>query len=331
MISDIYGFTTGVATAEEEALARVQQDLKVLENFITKHGGKVITHRGDGYKAMFDSPVGAMKAAIEMQQYSLAANSRLPAKALRIRHRIGVHVGDVVLSEGNVSGMAVAICARLEQMCTPGQVCLSADVYRMVRQEIKVHFSRIGPTEMKNVPNPVDVWQARVLGDLDHTATALPNKEDSTRAVIVTANRQPVKWTQVLAGLVMVVALLGIGPWIIRGYRDLDSADKPPVTKPEKTASVKPAVKRQNKVNIPKPEFERPKPPKKKIRNPAPSSLPVIEDPGTLPTPNDDFNQDDNAANKPAPPPEDSDAVQQDSGSSTSVDSEQGSSSQGSA
>jgi adenylate cyclase len=73
--------------------------------------------------------VAAVSVAIEIQQ-------RIAAQEFagrRLRMRIGVHYGDVLLREGTAHGDAINVAARLQSIARPGTICISDGVYRHVR------------------------------------------------------------------------------------------------------------------------------------------------------------------------------------------------------
>lgn len=167
LISDVYGFTSAVGQQEEFAVSRVKEDLNDFAKVIVAHNGQVVTDRGDGVKAVFDSGVDALRAALKMQSLILQKNSKVGPDGLRVRHRIGIHVGDVIVSDDRYTGLAVAIAARLESLCPPGKVAFTDTIHEMTRQTL--HFDRtfMGQYEVKNVDHLVRVWVGRIPGDLE--------------------------------------------------------------------------------------------------------------------------------------------------------------------
>ena len=139
-----------------------------------------MVHRGDGLKLVFVSPVEAMRSAIEMQSYSLAMNAAAGADSLRIRHRIGVHMGDVILVGQQVLGKVPAITMRLEEICPPGKVCYSDDVHRAVEQAVKFPRHFAGFQEVKNVASTVKAWIGSSPDDFSEEVTAQTKPSEYT-------------------------------------------------------------------------------------------------------------------------------------------------------
>lgn len=163
--TDVYGYGRVISRDEEETVRRVTGDLKMFEEVCARYHGQVLAHRGDGLKMSFDSPVQAMQAAVKMQQTIRERNlDRDNVKV--IRHRMGLHFGDCIKLDGNVTGHAVAVAARLEQSAVPGQIAYSDQVHQLVRAGIDVPSRYVGWEEMKNLKDPVKVWMTRLLDDL---------------------------------------------------------------------------------------------------------------------------------------------------------------------
>ena len=89
-------------------------------------------------------------------------NVGMPADQ-RIEFRIGIHLGDVVEeSDGDLMGDGVNIAARLEGIAEPGAICLSEDAYRQVKGRLDLAVTDLGPTQLKNIAEPVRVYSLEV-------------------------------------------------------------------------------------------------------------------------------------------------------------------------
>jgi adenylate cyclase len=77
----------------------------------------------------------------------------------RIEFRIGIHLGDVVEeADGDLMGDGVNIAARLEGIANPGAICLSEDAYRQVKGRLDLAATDLGPTQLKNIAEPIRVY-----------------------------------------------------------------------------------------------------------------------------------------------------------------------------
>ena len=59
-------------------------------------------------------------------------------------------------------GDGVNIAARLEGVCEPGAICLSEDAYRQVKARLDLAVTDLGPTQLKNIAEPIRVFRLQV-------------------------------------------------------------------------------------------------------------------------------------------------------------------------
>ena len=64
--------------------------------------------------------------------------------------RVGINMGDVVKEDGNLYGEGVNIAARLEALAKPNGICLSRNIYELVKTKTSFSFSDLGEKKMKN-------------------------------------------------------------------------------------------------------------------------------------------------------------------------------------
>ena len=98
----------------------------------------------------FASAVDAVRCAVEVQRGMVERNAGVPPDQ-RIEFRIGIHVGDVIIDDGDIFGDGVNIAARLEGIAEPGGICISEDAYRQVRGKVDVAFDDMGEQQLKNI------------------------------------------------------------------------------------------------------------------------------------------------------------------------------------
>ena len=157
------GFSKLAGSDEERTLARLRalrSDL--IDPTIAVHNGRIVKRTGDGVLIEFRSVVDAVRCAIEMQNGMIERNAGLPPER-RIEFRVGIHLGDVVEeSDGDLMGEGVNIAARLEGIAKPGTICLSEDAYRQVKARLDLAVSDLGPTQLKNIAEPVRVYSLEV-------------------------------------------------------------------------------------------------------------------------------------------------------------------------
>ena len=161
---DIAGYSRLMGADEEGTLSRLNAHRReFLEPKIADHRGRIVKRTGDGILIEFASAVDAARCAVEIQQGMIERNASVPQNK-RIEFRIGIHVGDVIIEDGDIFGDGVNIAARLEGIAQPGGICISDDAYRQVRGKLDANFQDAGEQELKNIARPVRVYQLQPSG-----------------------------------------------------------------------------------------------------------------------------------------------------------------------
>ena len=163
LASDVVGYSRLAGADEDRILARLRtlrSDL--IDPTIAVHRGRIVKRTGDGSIIEFRSVVDAVRCANELQNAMVERNAGVPPER-RIEFRVGIHVGDVVEeSDGDLMGDGVNIAARLEGIAKPGAICLSEDVYRQVKGRLDLAVTDLGPTQLKNIAEPIRVYSLDV-------------------------------------------------------------------------------------------------------------------------------------------------------------------------
>jgi adenylate cyclase len=163
LVADIVGYSRLAGADEDRILARLRalrSDL--IDPTIDVHHGRIVKRTGDGSLIEFRSVVDAVRCAIEVQNGLVERNAGLPEER-RIEFRVGVHLGDVVEeADGDLMGDGVNIAARLEGIAAPGAICLSEDAYRQVKARLNLPVTDLGPTQLKNIAEPIRVYSLQV-------------------------------------------------------------------------------------------------------------------------------------------------------------------------
>jgi formylglycine-generating enzyme required for sulfatase activity/class 3 adenylate cyclase len=160
---DISGYSRLMGIDEEGTHGRVKRiERDLIEPSIAEHHGRLIKTTGDGFIAIFDSPVEAVRCGIVIQQNMLGRNALLP-KHHWIEYRIGVNLGDVIIEADDVYGDGVNIASRLEGIADPGEVYISGGIYEQIKHKLVCGYESLGDRKVKNITDPVRVY--RVLPD----------------------------------------------------------------------------------------------------------------------------------------------------------------------
>ncbi|TLY16211.1 MAG: tetratricopeptide repeat protein [Thaumarchaeota archaeon] len=158
MFTDVVGYTSLTQKNEALALKLLQDHERLLRPIFRKHHGREVKTIGDSFLVEFASALEAVECANEVQNSMRELNSTLKPEG-RILLRIGIHVGDVVHSRGDVYGDAVNVASRIESLAEPGCICISQQVYDHVRDKSDVSAVYIGKQLLKNVDLPVDTYR----------------------------------------------------------------------------------------------------------------------------------------------------------------------------
>ena len=178
LAADVAGYSRLMGADEEGTHERLKAHLRELvEPKIAEHRGRIVKNTGDGLLAEYPSVVDAVRCAVEIQRGMVDREPDVPEER-RIRFRIGVNLGDVIVEEHDIFGDVVNVAARLEGLAEPGGICIS----RMVRDQIRdklpyPSFQDLGDRSVKNIARPVRVFALRpetVADPLEPGAPAAP-------------------------------------------------------------------------------------------------------------------------------------------------------------
>ncbi len=160
---DISGYSRLMQIDEEGTHGRVKRiERDLIEPSIAEHHGRLVKTTGDGFIAIFDSPVEAVRCGIVIQQNMVGRNASLP-KHHWIEYRIGINLGDVIIEADDVYGDGVNIASRLEGIADAGQVYISGGIYEQIKHKLVCGYESLGDRKIKNITDPVRVY--RVLPD----------------------------------------------------------------------------------------------------------------------------------------------------------------------
>jgi TolB-like protein/class 3 adenylate cyclase/rhodanese-related sulfurtransferase len=171
LAADVVGYSRLMAADEAGTLAQLKALRKeIVEPKTTEFNGRVVKLMGDGTLMEFVSVVDALTFAVEVQRAMAERNDAVPEDR-RIAYRIGINIGDIIVEGDDIYGDGVNVAARLEALAEPGGICLSRSVHTQVKGKVDVAFKDLGEQDVKNIPEPVQVFQ--VLLDQAATPSAL--------------------------------------------------------------------------------------------------------------------------------------------------------------
>lgn len=202
LAADVVGFSKLMGVDEEDTLTRLKAiRTSIIDPAITLHGGRIFKTTGDGVLAEFPSVVAAVKCAAEVQT-GVAAHDVNETAERRIVFRIGVNLGDIMVEGDDIYGDGVNIAARIESICQPGGVAISASAYEQVRDKVAFRFVDCGEQKVKNIARPVRVYGI----DLDASGVRMVGAAARRRAAI---GKRVWQW----AGAAAIISVGAIGGW----------------------------------------------------------------------------------------------------------------------
>jgi len=162
LAADVVGYSRLMAADEAGTLDALNAHrAEVMQPKTADYGGRVVKLMGDGTLMEFNSVVGAVNFAIDVQKTIAWRNEAVPQEK-RIEFRIGINIGDVLVDDGDIYGDGVNVAARLEGLAEPGCICLSATVHEHVGNKVDVPFEDLGEQMLKNIASPLHVYQIRL-------------------------------------------------------------------------------------------------------------------------------------------------------------------------
>src|SRR5829696_5155888 len=133
--ADVGGYSRLMGQDEVGTLRTLAAHREVMDRLIAQHRGRIANTAGDSVLAEFPSVVEAVKCAVAVQEV-LRDYNESATEERRLLFRIGVHVGDVMLSGGDLLGDAINIAARLQSLAEPGGICISEATHDFVRKAL---------------------------------------------------------------------------------------------------------------------------------------------------------------------------------------------------
>jgi class 3 adenylate cyclase len=187
LAADVVGYSRLMGADEEGTHERFKAHLVgLIDPKIREHHGRIVKTTGDGVLAEFASVVDAVRCAGEIQRAMVDRDVDL-AEERRLRFRIGVNLGDVIVDGGDIYGDGVNIAVRLKGLAAPGSICVAGTVRDHIGERLPYAFEDMGEQSVKNIARQVRVYALRPEGRAAAPAPGLPARPSRHgRAVIGT-------------------------------------------------------------------------------------------------------------------------------------------------
>jgi TolB-like protein len=142
---------------EDRTLMNLQARRKIIDPLIEQKGGRIFNTAGDSVLAEFPSPVDAVECGVQIQNKSVSINNQ-SEEADKMSYRIGLNMGEVLVSDGDLFGDAVNVAARLEAQAIEDGLCISQSIFELVNMKVKVSYEDAGELHLKNISQPVRAY-----------------------------------------------------------------------------------------------------------------------------------------------------------------------------
>lgn len=158
LIADVVGYARLMERNETGTHTRLRAvRAEVTDPAIAANQGRIVRTVGDGLLVEFGSATDALRAAIAIQRDMRSRNEGVPPDE-RIDYRIGINLGDIIVTPDDLEGAGVNLAARLEALAPPGGICVSQAVQEQLREDLDVTFVDAGEQRVKNIARPVRVY-----------------------------------------------------------------------------------------------------------------------------------------------------------------------------
>ena len=158
LAADVAEYSRLMRADEDSTLALLTRCREVAAARIAEYRGRIANTAVDAVLAEFPSVADGLSCALAIQEAVGKANEALSADR-RMLFRIGVHLGDVMVRDGDLFGDAVNVAARLQALAEPGRICVSAAVREHAGSRVAAAFTDAGAQQVKNIADPVHVFR----------------------------------------------------------------------------------------------------------------------------------------------------------------------------
>ncbi|MFD3003324.1 adenylate/guanylate cyclase domain-containing protein [Pontibacter toksunensis] len=174
MFTDIVGYTALMGDDEQKAFYLLDKNRALQQALIKQFGGRWIKELGDGVLASFPTVTDAVNCACALVQGC--------GKVHGLCLHIGIHLGDVVFENEDVFGDGVNIASRLPVLAPAGGIWVSEAVYQNVANKTGVATKFVGEKTLKNVKEPVRVYEVRPTNDIAESSGSYLLHKDKPQA-----------------------------------------------------------------------------------------------------------------------------------------------------
>ena len=179
--ADVVGYSHLMQLDELGTLRALRGSRAIIDRLVIEYRGRIFTTAGDSVMADFPSAVDAVECALAVQEAVAEENAQRP-EGERLRFRIGVHLGDVIVDGDNLLGDGVNIAARLQTLAEPGGIYVSAAVRDQIGTKLPIAFIDRGGQRLKNMARPLRAFE--IVGPGSRALTGLAARTSLSRRTL---------------------------------------------------------------------------------------------------------------------------------------------------
>jgi TolB-like protein/Tfp pilus assembly protein PilF len=230
MFTDIAGYTALMQQNEEKAVQTREKHRRIFNSITEKHNGRILQYYGDGTLSIFDSAIDAVECAIEMQ-LGFQEDPAIPV-------RIGIHTGDIIISEEEIIGDGVNIASRIESLSVPGSVFISDKVYDEIKNQESIKTYRLKTFKLKNVEKPIEIFAISNAGLIVPRSVNVEDKSDMDPASLSVKKEQ--QKSRILIRFLFTITIITIIAALLFLYLKFGTGNKSYPDNLEKSIAVLP-------------------------------------------------------------------------------------------
>lgn len=196
MFTDIEGYTALMQNSEEQAFLFRETHRRIFNECTAHFTGEIIQYYGDGTLSIFESAVDAIQCGIAMQR-AFQKDPKIPV-------RIGIHSGDIVVTEEDIIGDGVNVASRIESLAVAGSVLISEKVFDEVKNSDAIQTTYLDSFKLKNVKRPLGVYA------VSNEGLVVPKRSE------IKGKLEPAKRIPRVSLLIVALLFLALG-WVFWG------------------------------------------------------------------------------------------------------------------
>jgi adenylate cyclase len=197
--SDIVGYTRLMGQDENGAFELMKLNLQTHQEIFLKYRGKVVKELGDGILGVFETPVEAIKAALEIQEVTKSHR--------KFELRIGMHSGDIIFDHEDIFGDAVNQSSRIQSVGVPSSILISSRLHSEIENELDFKTVGLGFFSLKNVAKQVELFA------LTNRPLVIPKRHEILANIKVQEGKNWKFWTVLGVVSILLLALLYSAFW----------------------------------------------------------------------------------------------------------------------